>query len=82
MTLDTQSESQVLTQINKFKYLGSTVTNQNRLDVKLDTWMSDASKAFTALRKQVWLNRELLIKTKWAVYLDIVLPTLLYGAET
>ena len=48
---DIQLESQVLTQINTFKYLGSTVVNNNRLDAELDTQMSKASKAFGGLTK-------------------------------
>ena len=46
---DVQIEGQVLTQVNKFKYLGSTVTKTNRLDVELDTWLSNTSKVFSEL---------------------------------
>ena len=54
-------EGQVLTLINKFKFLGFTVTN-NRLDVELNTQTSNVSKAFGGLRKQIWLNKDLSIK--------------------
>ena len=46
-----QMESQVLTQVNKFKYLGSIVANNIRLDAELDTQMSNAFKAFGRLKK-------------------------------
>ena len=59
-------ESQVLTQVNKFKYLGSTVAN-NRLDAELDTQTSNAPKAFksgstkikSALYRAVFLSTHL-----------------------
>ena len=64
-----------------FKYLGSTVTNNNRLNAALDTCMSNAFKIFGKLRKQVWLNRNLSIKTKCAMYHTIVLSILICSAE-
>ena len=69
-----QIEGQVLTQVNKFKYLDSTFAN-NRLDVKLDAQTSNASKAIGRLRNQVYLTKYLSIKTKFAVNHTIVLST-------
>ena len=77
-----QIEDLVLTQVNKFKYLGCTVINNSKLDVELDTQMSNASKAFSEMRKWVWLNKDLSITIKCVVYLTFVLSTFLYGAET
>ena len=45
---DIKIESQVSTQINKFKYFSFTVTTNNRLDVDLDTWTLNASKALAS----------------------------------
>ena len=45
-------EVKVLAQVNKFKYLGSTVTNNKRTNVERGTLMSNSSKAFDGLRKQ------------------------------
>ena len=59
---DIQIESQVFTQVNKFKYLGSTVANHNKLDAELDTQPLKVSKAFGRLRKRVWLNEYLTLK--------------------
>ena len=42
----------VLTQVNKFKYPGSEVTN-NGLDAELDTGRLNGSKVFRGLRKWV-----------------------------
>ena len=70
---DIQTENQVLTQVNKFKYLGSTVANKNRLDAELDTQVSNTFKAFGRLRKRDLFNKDFSIKTKCAVYRVIVL---------
>ena len=79
---DIPIEDQVLTQVNKFKYLGTTVTHNNRIDTELDTRTSNGSKAFGGVRNSVWFNKDLSIKTKCAVYCAIILTTLLHGAET
>ena len=50
---DLPKEGQVLTQVNKYKYLDSTVASNNRLDAKLDTQTTNASKAFDGQRKRV-----------------------------
>ena len=53
--------------------------------ILLNYWillLLNASKAFGELRKRLWLNKDLSIKTKCAVYRTIVRSTLLYGAET
>ena len=63
-------------QVNKFKYQSSTVANNNKVDVELDTRSSNACKAFDWLKKGVWLNEDIAIKTKCAVC------RVLYDAET
>ena len=47
---------QVLTQVNRFKYLGSTITTNDRLDTESDIQTSNASMDFGRLKKWVWLN--------------------------
>ena len=54
---DIQVEEQVLSQVNKFKYLGSTVANKNKLDAEPDTWMSNVTKTFDRPRKQKPLHK-------------------------
>ena len=76
-----QIKGQVITQVNKFKYLDSTVTKKKQ-DAGLDTQILSASKAFGELTKQVWLNELFSKKTKCAVYLVTVLLSFLYAAET
>ena len=68
-------------EVTKFKYLGSTISNNNKLDAELEIRTSNASNAFGRLKDRVWKNKELTIKTKCAVYKAIILSTLLYGSE-
>ena len=79
---DTQIEVEVLTQVNKFKYLDSTVASDKKLDAELDTWTLTASKAFGRLRKRAVVKKDLSIKIKCAVYYTIVLISLQYETET
>ena len=71
-----------LAQVTKFRYLGSTVSNNNSLEIELELRTSNASRAFGRLKERVWNNRDLTLTTKCAVYKAIVLSTLLYGSET
>ena len=68
--------------VKEFKYPGSTATYNNKLDTELRLRKSKASQAFGRLKDRVWFNKHLTIKTKCAVYSEIVLSTLLYGAES
>ena len=47
----------------------------------MDRWIAQASKAFGALRKSVFLDKNLSLCTKRKVYNACVLSVLLYGAE-
>ena len=74
--------NQDLNIVSQFKYLGSTVANNNKMDDELRSRMAKASAMFGRLRERVWDNKHLTIKTKAAVYRAIVLSTLLYGVES
>ena len=74
--------NQNLNKVSQFKYLGSTISNNNKLDDELRSRMAKASAMFGRLPERVWDNKHLTIKTKAAVYRAIVLSTLLYGAES
>ena len=68
--------------VKEFKYLGSTVTCNNKLDTELQLRKSKASQAFGRLKERVWHNKDLNLKTKCAVYSAVVLSALLYGSES
>jgi len=75
-------DGEILNTVKNFKYLGSTITNINKLDQALQLRMSKVSQTFGRLRERVWDNGDLTIKTNCAVYQAIVLSTLLYGVES
>ena len=68
--------------VHHFTYLGSTVTDNLSLDVKLDKRIGKAATTLACLTTHVWSNPMLTEKTKMAVYNACVINTLLYGSET
>ena len=67
--------------VDDFPYLGSVIAGSGRLDVDVDRRVAQASKAFGALRKAVFLDKNLSLGTKRKLYNACVLSVLLYGAE-
>jgi hypothetical protein len=72
----------VLSVVEKFIYLGSTLTANNSLDAELNTRIGRASTTFGRLQSRVWNNSHLSLKVKVRVYESCVLSVLLYGSET
>ena len=68
--------------IQRFRYLGSTLSQNATIDDEVDIWIAKASASFGRLSKQVWKRKGISIDTKLKVYKAVVLPTLLYGCET
>ena len=62
-------------QLHIYIYMREKEREIKELDVELDIRPTNACKAFGGLRKWVWLNIDLSIKTKCAVYRAIVLST-------
>ncbi|XP_069975557.1 uncharacterized protein [Penaeus vannamei] len=54
----------------------------NYLDAELDCCIKFASATFARLKDQVWSQKDLKRSTKMRVYRAVVMPTLLYSAET
>ncbi len=71
----------VLSVVEKFVYLGSTLTANNSLDAELNTRISRASTTFGRLQFRVWNNSHLSLKVKVRIYESCVLSVLLYGSE-
>ena len=67
--------------VEKFTYLGSTMSNSLSLDPELNCRIGKATTAMACLTKRVWENGMLTINTKMKVYQACVLSTLLYGSE-
>ena len=71
-----------LSVVDKFSYLGSTISNTNSFDAELDSRIGKAATTFGRLRQRVWSNRDLSIKLKIRVYVACVLSILLYCSES
>ncbi|BHF83235.1 hypothetical protein SprV_0802637700 [Sparganum proliferum] len=77
--LNTTSEEEV---VENFPYLGSTLSHNTKIDDEVANRISKASKDFGRLQSTVWNRHGLQLSTKLKMYKAVILPTLLYGAET
>nr|VZI08239.1 unnamed protein product [Spirometra erinaceieuropaei] len=68
--------------VENFPYLGSTLSHNTKIDDEVANRISKASQAFGRLRSTVWNRHGLQLSTKLKMYKAVILPTLLYGAET
>ena len=69
-------------QVNNFKYLGSVITEKHNIDEEVHNRINKAASAYGRLRNRVFLNDNLRLDTKIAVYTAVCITTLLYGAES
>ena len=67
--------------VEEFPYLGSIIDSSGKMEVDVDRRIAQASKAFGALRKSVFLDKNLSLCTKRKVYNACVLSVSLYGAD-
>nr|VZI26109.1 unnamed protein product [Spirometra erinaceieuropaei] len=68
--------------VENFPYLGSTLPCNTKIDDKVANRISNASQAFGRLQSTVWNRHGLQLSTKLKMYKAVILPTILYGAET
>ena len=73
---------QKLNAVEKFTYLGSTLSRSVTIDDEVNIRIAKASSAFGRLRKNVWERRGISIETKLKVYKAVVLTSLMYASET
>ena len=73
---------QKLQVVDKFTYLGSTLSRAVHIDDEVTARTTKASIAFRRLRTNVWKRNGIRLDTKLKVYKAVVLPTLLYACET
>ena len=73
---------QKLEVVDKFTYLGSTLSRAVHIDDEITARITMASVAFGRLRANVWERNGIKLDTKLKVYKAVVLPTLLYACET
>lgn len=75
-------DGEPLKTVDKFTYLGSTLSRSVNIDDEVETRIAKASSAFGRLRESVWERRGIKQAIKLKVYQAVVLPTLLYACET
>ncbi|BHF75504.1 hypothetical protein SprV_0501860000 [Sparganum proliferum] len=68
--------------VENFPYLGSTLASNTNIDDEVANRISKASQAFGRLQTAVWNSHGHQLSMKLKMYKAVILPTLLYGAET
>ena len=71
-----------LVNVSQFTNLGSTISSNLSLDAEMNRRIGRAAGTMSKLKKRVWDNKMLTLKTKMSIYQACVLSTLLYGSET
>ena len=71
-------KGQLLQVVNKFIYLGSTLSRVVYIDDEVNVRIAKASTAFGRLRGSIWDQSD----TKLKVFRSVVLPTLLHACKT
>ena len=72
---------EALKTVDKFTYLGSTLSRNVRIDDEAVLRIAKASAVFGNLREKVWEREGLSMQTKLKVYKAVILPSLLYSCE-
>ena len=75
-------KGQRLQVVDKFTYLGSTLSGVMHIDDEVNARIAKASAAFGRLRGSIWDRSRIKLDTKLKVYKSVVLSTLLYACET
>jgi hypothetical protein len=68
--------------VDRFTYLGSTLSQAVHIDDEVNLRIARASAAFGRLRTIAWDRRGIKLSTKLKLYAAVVLPSLLYASET
>ena len=68
--------------VDKFTYLGSTLSRVMHIDNEVNSRIAKASAAFGRLRGSIWDRSGIRLDIKLKVYRALVLPPLLYACET
>ena len=79
--LNLSLNGKILEEVHSFKYLGATVSENGGVGSDVRERVNQGAKVIGAM-KGVWKERALSTRVKRAMYEGIVVPTVLYGAET
>ena len=75
-------DGKVLAVVDRFTYLGSTVTTEDEMDKEISCRLKRAGVTFGNLWKRVWKPGGISKKTKIDVYKACILSVLTYGCQT
>ena len=74
-------EGGMVEHVEHFQYLGSLISENGQIDAEIDRRIAGASRAFGALNRAVFRDRNLSVNTKRLVYQACVMSVLLYDSE-
>ena len=67
--------------VEEFCYLGSIIQHNSSCDANIRSRIGKANSVFARLNR-IWKDRKLSLQIKMRLYESLILPTLLYSAET
>ena len=70
-----------LEEVESFRYLGSQVAGNGKIEEEVKLRVVEAGKAMGGMKK-IWKNRDLGMTVKRGLYNSVIVPTALYAAET
>nr|VZI42335.1 unnamed protein product [Spirometra erinaceieuropaei] len=68
--------------VDNLRYLDSTLARSTKIDCEVSRRISEVSQVFCRLQNTVWNRHGFQLSTKLKMYEAVMLPTMLYGAET
>lgn len=76
-----QIDNHTIEEVSEFKYLGSTITNNNETSEEIKTRIAAGNKSFYVL-KNIFQSRNTSRNIKKRIYKTIIKPVVTYGSET
>ena len=75
---ETTMGGNILETVDKFKYLGETLTKYGKIESEIKIRMATATSAVVRL-KTIWKRNKIFIQKKILLYKSLVLSIMLYG---
>ena len=79
--MDVRLNGEVLEEVKSFKYLGAVLSTDGRTEMDVKSRINEGRKCLGSLRG-VLKNRHLGMRAKNQLYEGVIVPTVVYGAET
>ena len=80
-TLNIKLNGKDLEQVNSFTYVGGEITSDGRVTEDIKRRIAKGLQTMGAM-SQIWRAKEIQTSTKVLVYKTVIVPAMLYGAET